>query len=134
MKYFVPLKQKLIYVMRINDAAHEGCLKIGEATCDEQDPTKLPPNCKSLNDAARARIRQYTQTAGIVFDLLYTELTLHYRGGKFCSFNDKELHNLLERSGIKKKIFDTEHNADEWYYIDFEPAKRVIADMKEGRE
>ena len=134
MKYFVPLKQKLIYVMRINDAAHEGCLKIGEATCDEQDPTKLPPNCKSLNDAARARIRQYTQTAGIVFDLLYTELTLHYRGGKFCSFNDKELHNLLERSGIKKKIFDTEHNADEWYYIDLETAKRAIAAMKEGRE
>ena len=134
MKYFVPLKQKLIYVMRINDAAHEGCLKIGEATCDEQDPTKLPPNCKSLNDAARARIRQYTQTAGIAFDLLYTELTLHYRGGKFCSFNDKELHNLLERSGIKKKIFDTEHNADEWYYIDLETAKRAIAAMKEGRE
>ena len=134
MKYFVPLKQKLIYVMRINDAAHEGCLKIGEATCDEQDPTKLPPNCKYLNDAARARIRQYTQTAGIVFDLLYTELTLHYRGGKFCSFNDKELHNLLERSGIKKKIFDTEHNADEWYYIDLETAKRAIAAMKEGRE
>ena len=134
MKYFVPLKQKLIYVMRINDAAHEGCLKIGEATCDEQDPTKLPPNCKSLNDAASARIRQYTQTAGIAFDLLYTELTLHYRGGKFCSFNDKELHNLLERSGIKKKIFDTEHNADEWYYIDLETAKRAIAAMKEGRE
>ena len=134
MKYFVPLKQKLIYVMRINDAAHEGCLKIGEATCDEQDPTKLPPNCKYLNDAARARIRQYTQTAGIAFDLLYTELTLHYRGGKFCSFNDKELHNLLERSGIKKKIFDTEHNADEWYYIDLETAKRAIAAMKEGRE
>ena len=134
MKYFVPLKQKLIYVMRINDAAHEGCLKIGEATCDEQDPTKLPPNCKYLNDAARARIRQYTQTAGIAFDLLYTELTLHYRGGKFCSFNDKELHNLLEWSGIKKKIFDTEHNADEWYYIDLETAKRAIAAMKEGRE
>ena len=134
MKYFVPLKQKLIYVMRINDAAHEGCLMIGEATCDEQDPTKLPPNCKSLNDAASARIRQYTQTAGIAFDLLYTELTLHYRGGKFCSFNDKELHNLLERSGIKKKIFDTEHNADEWYYIDLETAKRAIAAMKEGRE
>ena len=134
MKYFVPLKQKLIYVMRINDAAHEGCLKIGEATCDEQDPTKLPPNCKYLNDAARARIRQYTQTASIAFDLLYTELTLHYRGGKFCSFNDKELHNLLERSGIKKKIFDTEHNANEWYYIDLETAKRAIAAMKEGRE
>ena len=32
MKYFSSLKLKLIYVFRINDAEHEGCLKIGEAT------------------------------------------------------------------------------------------------------
>ena len=36
MKYFSSLKLKLIYVFRINDAAHEGCLKIGEATCDDE--------------------------------------------------------------------------------------------------
>ena len=134
MKYFVPLKQKLIYVMRINDAAHAGILKIGEATCDAQDPTQLTPNCKTLNDAARARIRQYTQTAGIAFDLLYTESALYYSNGGFCSFNDKELHRLLERSGIRKKVFDIEHNADEWFYIDLETSKRAIAAMKEGRK
>ena len=134
MKHFVPLKQKLIYVMRINDAAHKDVLKIGEATCNEQDPTTLLPNCKALNEAARARIRQYTQTAGIAFELLHTELTLHYRDGGFHAFNDKELHNLLERSNIKRKYFDPKHRADEWFYIDLETAKAAIKAMKEGRE
>lgn len=134
MKYFVPLKQKLIYVMRINDAAHANILKIGEASCDEQDPTKLMPNCKTLNEAARKRIRQYTQTAGIAFELLYTETTIYYRNGSFYAFNDKELHALLERSGIKKKVFDIEHNADEWFYIDLDTAKKAIAAIKAGRK
>ena len=134
MKYFVPLKQNLIYVMRINDAAHTHVLKIGQTSCNEQDPAKLAPNSKALNEAARKRIRQYTQTAGIAFDLLYTESTLYYRNGKFCSFNDKGLHELLERSGIKKKVFDIEHQADEWFYIDLETAKKAIAAMKEERQ
>lgn len=34
MKFTSSLKLKLIYVFRINDAAHKGCLKVGEATCD----------------------------------------------------------------------------------------------------
>ena len=134
MKYFVPLRQNLIYVMRINDVAHANVLKIGQASCDEQDPTKLSANSKALNEAARKRIRQYTQTAGIAFDLLYTESTLYYRNGRFGSFNDKGLHELLERSGIRKKVFDIEHKADEWFYIDLETAKKAIAAMKEERQ
>ena len=57
---------------------------------------------RRLNEAARKRINQYTQTAGIAYDLLYTELTVYNRGG-LRSFNDKEVHNVLERSGIKKE-------------------------------
>ena len=52
MKYFSSLKLKLIYVFRINDAAHEGCLKIGEATCDDENVIGLAPNSKPLNEAA----------------------------------------------------------------------------------
>lgn len=49
-------------------------------------------------------------------------------------FNDKEVHSVLERSGIRKKIFDTEHKANEWFVTDLETVKRAIAAVKEGRE
>ena len=133
MKYFSSLKLKLIYVFRINDAAHEGCLKIGEATCDDENVIGLAPNSKPLNEAARKRINQYTQTAGIRYDLLHTELTLYNRGG-LRSFNDKEVHAVLERSGVKKKVFDKENKANEWFVTTLDVVKRAIAAVKEGKE
>ena len=132
MRFTSSLKLKLIYVFRINDAAHRGCLKIGEATCEDENVFGLSPNSKALNEAARKRINQYTQTAGIAYDLLYTELTVYNRGG-LRSFNDKEVHNVLERSGIKKKVFDTVNKANEWFITDLETVKRAIAAVKAGR-
>ena len=133
MKYFSSLKLKLIYVFRINDAAHERCLKIGEATCDDESVIGLAPNSKPLNEAARKRISQYTQTAGIRYELLHTELTLYNRGG-LRSFNDKEVHAVLERSGVKRKVFDKENKANEWFVTTLDVVKRAIAAVKEGRE
>lgn len=132
MRFTSSLKLKLIYVFRINDTTHRGCLKIGEATCEDENVFGLSPNSKALNEAARKRINQYTQTAGIAYDLLYTELTVYNRGG-LRSFNDKEVHNALERSGIKKKVFDTVNKANEWFITDLETVKRAIAAVKEGR-
>lgn len=135
MKFSSSLKLKLIYVFRINDAAHRGCLKVGEATCDNDNVFGFAPNSKALNESAKKRINQYTQTAGIAYDLLYTELTIYCNQKKeLCSFNDKEVHSVLERSGIRKKIFDTEHKANEWFVTDLETVKRAIAAVKEGRE
>ena len=135
MKFTSSLKLKLIYVFRINDAAHRGCLKVGEATCDNDNVFGFAPNSKALNESAKKRINQYTQTAGIAYDLLYTELTIYCNQNKeLCSFNDKEVHSVLERSGIRKKIFDTEHKANEWFVTDLETVKRAIAAVKEGRE
>ena len=133
MKYFSSLKLKLIYMFRINDAAHEGCLKIGEATCDDENVIGLAPNSKPLNEAARKRINQYTQTAGIRYELLHTELTLYNRGG-LRSFNDKEGHAVLERSGVKRKVFDKENKANEWFVTTLDVVKRAIAAVKEGKE
>ena len=133
MKYFSSLKLKLIYVFRINDAAHEGCLKIGEATCDDENVIGLAPNSKPLNEAARKRINQYTQTAGIRYDLLHTKLTLYNRGG-LRSFNDKEVHAVLERSGVKRKVFDKENKANEWFMTSLDVVKRAIAAVKEGKD
>lgn len=133
MKYFSSLKLKLIYVFRINDAEHKDCLKIGEATCDDENVIGLAPNSKPLNEAARERINQYTQTAGIRYELLHTELTLYNRGG-LRSFNDKEVHAVLERSGVKRKVFDMENKANEWFMTSLDVVKRAIAAVKEGKE
>ena len=134
MKFTSSLKLKLIYVFRINDDAHRGCLKVGEATCDNDNVFGLAPNSKALNESAKKRINQYTQTAGIAYDLLYTELTIYNSKKGLCSFNDKEVHSVLERSGIRKKIFDTENKANEWFITDLETVKQAITAVKEGRE
>lgn len=135
MKFTSILKLKVIYVFRINDAAHRGCLKVGEATCDSDNVFGLAPNSRALNESAKRRINQYTQTAGIAYDLLYTELTIYSNKKKeLCSFNDKEVHSVLERSGIRKKVFDTENKANEWFITDLETVKRAITAVKEGRQ
>lgn len=133
MKYFSSLKLKLIYVFRINDAEHKDCLKIGEATCDDESVIGLAPDSKPLNEAARKRINQYTKTAGIRYELLHTELTLYNRGG-LRSFNDKEVHAVLERSGVKRKVFDKENKANEWFVTTLDVVKRAIVAVKEGKE
>ena len=99
MKFTSSLKLKLIYVFRINDAAHKGCLKVGEATCDNDSVSGLGPNSKALNESAKKRINQYTQTAGIAYDLLYTELTIYNSKKGLCSFNDKEVQKVPGEQG-----------------------------------
>ena len=133
MEYFSNLKAKLIYVFRIPDAAHSDCLKIGEATFEDGNIT-LPPNSSALNKAAKARIDQYTKTAGITYELLHTEIAIFVRDGKIAAVNDKEVHDVLLRSGIKRKVFDKVNGANEWFCCDLETAKRAIAAVKEGRK
>lgn len=126
------LKSKLIYVFAINDERHHDCLKIGETTLDEDDGSDLSPNCDLLNQAAHKRIRQYTKTAGIAYQLLYTEDTIFRRSGMILSFNDKQVHKVLERSGIPKKEFAGVKGADEWYCCDLETVKKAIKAVKKG--
>ena len=129
---------KLIYVFRINDEAHKGLLKIGEATCNtDKAPTDLIPNCHELNVAAKFRINQYTTTAGIAYELLYTELAQkNVKIGdkaKTLAFRDHDVHDVLKRSGIKNHYFDTERKANEWFKVDLETAKKAISAVKENR-
>ena len=85
----------------------------------------LEPNSKALNNAAKKRINQYTQTAGIRYDLLYTEVTVYNDRGTLKSFSDSEVHQVLIRSGIKKKVFD-ENKANEWFVTDLETVKKQL--------
>lgn len=133
MEYFSNLKAKLIYVFRIPDAAHADCVKIGEATFEDGNIT-LPPNSSALNKAARARIDQYTKTAGISYELLHTEIAIFVRHGKLSAVNDKEVHDVLIRSGVKRKEFQHVSGANEWFCCDLETAKKAITAVKEGRK
>ncbi|MBR0047286.1 MAG: Eco57I restriction-modification methylase domain-containing protein [Bacteroidaceae bacterium] len=126
------LKSKLIYVFAIDDERHRDCLKIGETTLDEDDGGDLSPNSDLLNQAAHKRILQYTKTAGIAYQLLYTEDTIFRRSGMILSFNDKQVHKVLERSGIPKKEFAGVKGADEWYCCDLETVKKAIKAVKKG--
>ncbi|CDN32598.1 Type II restriction endonuclease [Mucinivorans hirudinis] len=134
MKFVSSFKLKLIYVFRINDEAHKGCLKVGEATADDnEDLWGLAPSSHNLNVAAKKRINQYTQTAGIAYDLLYTELAIYTAGGRLCALNDGAVREVLLRSGIKRKVFEIEGKANEWVLTDVETVKNAIKAAKEGR-
>lgn len=128
--FFQPtLRQKLVYVFRINDAAHRGCLKIGETTLPDVPAGELAPNSHALNVAARARIDQYTRTAAIAYELLHTECAQ----GTPHPFSDHAVHDVLLRSGVEKKTFDRRSGANEWFVTDLPTVCRAIAAVKEGR-
>jgi hypothetical protein len=131
-KYQSSFKDKLIYVFRINDKQHKDCLKIGEATIPD-DVITAEPNSSILNKSAKDRINSYTQTAGISYDLLYTEATVYKEKGILKSFTDHEVRDVLQRSGFKKKIFNIDAKADEWIITDLETVKNAIKAVKEGR-
>lgn len=123
---------KLIYIFRINDAEHNGKLKIGRATVHTQNNIdSLTPNCEELITAAKNRINDYTSTAGIKYELLYTELAVSNQNK---SFNDTDVHDVLERSGYEKFYFDTERKQNEWFTVNLDVAINAIQAVKEGRK
>lgn len=130
------LKAKLIYIFGIDDKTHEGCLKIGEATLDEDaDLFALSPNCEALNNAAHKRISQYTQTAGIQYHLFHTELAMRTKDKQIQGFNDKAVHDVLLHSGLKRKDFNLgEGKASEWFIVDLNTAIAAIKAVKANKE
>lgn len=128
------LEYKLIYVFRINDKEHKGYLKIGEATIQSSKNYKfLSPNSSDLNYAARKRIDSYTSTAGIVYELLHTEVAVFEFKGKLKAFRDFKVHEVLKRSGIKQKFFDTNKKQNEWFKVDLQTAIAAIKAVKENK-
>jgi len=129
------MSYKLIYVFEIHDAAHAGLLKIGEATVHTgAGIDKLHPGCSALNRAAHERIKSYTNTAGVAYHLLHTELAVRQvrKDGtlQIESFGDKAVHAVLTNSGIEKvKVGGT--TGQEWFRIDLETAKKAIQAVKE---
>ncbi len=135
-KFDSTFEYKVIYVFRINDKEHEGCLKIGDATLKtKKNYDEFPPFCHELNAAARKRIDEYTVTAGIKYDLIYTEIAVYLDKDKnvLKAFRDHKVHNVLRRSGVKNVYFDTAHKQNEWFICDLETAKNAIKSVKEDK-
>ena len=71
------MRYKCIYVMRIDDEKHWGLVKVGEATVRSSlDVDDLGPDSEPLRESAHRRIREYTNTAGLSYTLLYAELAV----------------------------------------------------------
>ena len=128
-------KYKLIYVYTIEDKKHEGYLKVGDTdVVSSLLPDQLTPNCKVLNDAARHRIDQQTQTAGVEYALLYTEVAVRFRNlGNGMTvlehFTDKKVHSVLKNSGLPHKFIGGTKGR-EWFGTDLATVKAAIVAVK----
>lgn len=129
---------KVIYVFEINAESHKGLLKVGDASLyTDNSIDSLSPNSKELNQAALARIKQYTNTAGLTPRLLHTELavrTVKNADGSFeiKPFRDYDIHRVLINSGIpKKQIKNT--SGKEWFAVDLQTVKKAIDAVKKGQ-
>lgn len=137
-KFELTFDYKLIYIFRINDEHHKGYLKIGDATIKtDKKYNELEPNCHELNQAAISRIKEYTQTAGIAFQLLHTEIAVYTVNnskskyhGLVKAFRDHDVHNVLKRSGINNKNF---HGGKEWFECDLNTAINAIKAVKNNQ-
>lgn len=132
---------KLIYIFSINAESHKEILKIGDTTLkSDKSINELLPNSKELNKAANERIKKYTTTAGVEFQLLHTELAVKEikkidKNKKEITilevFRDYDVHRVLLNSGIEKMEF--QNKGREWFKVDLETAIKAIQMVKEGR-
>ena len=125
---------KVIYVFRINDSFHKDCLKVGDATIHTNKHFSVfAPNSHELNYAARTRIDSYTATAGVQYELLHTEIAVGKNSEKVKAFRDYKVHEVLKRSGIKTKFFDTNKKQNEWFVTDLQTVINAIIAVKNGK-
>ncbi|WP_076461712.1 Eco57I restriction-modification methylase domain-containing protein [Limosilactobacillus caccae] len=125
--------RKVIYVQTADNGdgkwpAYIGLEKIGDATTDDLE-TDNTPNSDDLRKVAERRIKQYMETAGVPHKLQWAELA--YRKSDHTWFRDYDVHEVLDRSHVKKTEV-TEGN--EWYETDVETAKKAIQAVKEGKK
>jgi len=137
-KFESSFEYKLIYIIEIEGDTHKGLLKIGDATIKTSEAIdKLPPNSKLLNQSAKLRIKQYTNTAGLSPTLLHTELAVYTKRDSdgnisLKAFRDRDVHKVLENSGIPKKKIGSS-TSREWFKIDLSTALKAIEAVKKNQ-
>jgi superfamily II DNA or RNA helicase len=115
----------VIYIYSIPGEQHRGRLKIGSATLNSTDPIQ-----EHIEEAAHHRIKQQTKTADIKYNLEFATIALTNRNEYLP---DYAVHDVLIRSGIKRKSENTKNYHSEWFEIDLATAKNAIQAAKEGR-
>jgi len=134
----ISFEYKLIYIFEIRDEKHKGLLKIGDTTIQtDKSIDNLPPNCNLLNQAAKKRIKQYTNTVGVSPELLHTELairTVKDKNGNpaLKAFRDHHVHKVLENSGISKKNLKNS-TSREWFEVDLQTSLKAIEAVKKNQ-
>ena len=115
----------IVYVYSIPDKSHKDRLKIGSATIGFPNPTQ-----EEIDSVAHERIKQQTKTADIPYTLEHAELAVTQDGNYF---SDHDVHEVLKRSGYKRKTESTKNSRSEWFEVSLEMAKNAIQAVKEGR-
>ena len=116
----------VVYVYSIPDEKHAGRLKIGSATTNSITPTQ-----QDINSAANERIKKQTKTADIPFKLEHAEIAITKRNEYF---SDHDVHEVLKRSGYKRKSENISNAQSEWFEVNLEIAKNAIKAVQEGRK
>lgn len=127
-------ERKLIYVHQVDNSSgklplYDGLEKVGEASTPADDlEADWTPNSEFLREIADKRINQYMETAGLPHNTQWAELA--YRKSDKTWFHDYDVHEVLQRSGVKKSEVT---NGNEWYETDVDTVRKAIAAVKAGQ-
>ena len=124
----------VIYVLSKGDI--NGALKIGKTSVQSYDVESLSPNCEELIQATEKRLKDLGTYGVTDIKIEYTEVAWFKNSkGQEMSFWDHDVHDVLKNSQYKKRVISSGYgNADEWYEVDIETAKKAIKAIKEEKE
>lgn len=126
-------EKNIIYIQTADNSSgkfkvYEGNQKVGKTGVGDLAEDNSD-NSSYLRVWAKKRINQYMKTSGVPAKLEWAELA--YRKSDGWWFSDYDVHNVLERSGVK-------HSQDlagnEWFETDLETAKSAIKAVKSGKD
>lgn len=129
-----PNKKTIIYIQTADNEsgmfdAWDGTHKIGETSfARDTMEVNLEPNSDFLRKETEKRLNQYMKTSGLPHKTEWAELGWIKSQQRW--FGDSEVHDVLNRSGIKKVDY---LDGTEWYKVDLETSKRAIQAVKEGK-
>lgn len=127
-------ERKLIYAHQVDNSSgglslYDGLEKVGEASTPADDlEADWTPNSEYLREIADRRINQYMETAGVPHNTQWAELA--YRKSDRTWFHDYDVHEVLQRSGVKKSVVT---KGNEWYQTDVDTVKKAITAVKAGQ-
>ncbi|MCX8514783.1 MAG: Eco57I restriction-modification methylase domain-containing protein [Burkholderiales bacterium] len=127
-------ERKIIYAFSVPNKdgglnRYKGLEKIGDTTTNNPK-INAHDNSDDLKKVAEERIKEYTRTAGLPYQIDIARLAVT-KNNKY--FRDYDVHNVLKRSRINKKDFGDGVGANEWYETDVKTVIKAIEAVEDGR-